>query len=100
MHKHNTRHNSNPAEPTNAEISRLAYSFFEVEGRLDGHDLEHWVRAREQLSQARSPGNKSQTCASPDSTLTNNQEEENVFSADPPRGRGEERYVQGSGLAA
>ena len=96
MHKHNTRHNSHPAEPTNEEIARLAYSFFEAEGRLDGHDLEHWVRAREQLSKARSPGNKSETSARPDSTLTHNHEEEKVFSADPPRGRGEERYAQGS----
>ena len=96
MHKHNTRHNSHPAEPTHEDIARLAYSFFEAEGRLDGHDLEHWVRAREQLSKDRSPGNKSQTSASPDSTLTHNHEEEKVFSADPPRGRGEERYAQGS----
>ena len=96
MHKHNTRHNSHPAEPTHEEIARLAYSFFEAEGRLDGHDLEHWVRAREQLSKARSPGNKSQTSARTDSTLTHNHEEEKVFSADPARGRGEERYAQGS----
>jgi hypothetical protein len=52
MHKHNSRHNSIPAEPSHEEIARLAYSFFETEGRLDGHDLEYWLRAKKQLSKS------------------------------------------------
>jgi hypothetical protein len=96
MHKHNSRHNSHPAEPKNEEIARLAYSFFESEGRLNGHDLEHWLRAREQLFKARSSENKSQKDARPESTPTNNHAEEKVLSANPPRGRGEERYSRAS----
>lgn len=49
MKKHDTKHNSHSAEPTNEEIAILAYAFFESEGRLDGHDLEHWRCAEEQL---------------------------------------------------
>ena len=81
--------------PQTEEIARSAYSFFEAEGRLDGHNLGTLGARQEQLSKARSPGNKSQTSAKPKSTLTNNHEEEKVFSADPPRGREEERYAQG-----
>lgn len=58
------------------------------------HDLEHWLRAREQLSKGRSSGNKSQKDARPENTPTNNDIEEKVLSARHPRGRGEERHAQ------
>jgi hypothetical protein len=50
MPDHDSKHDSPPAESDNEEIARLAYSFFEAEGSQDGHDLEHWLRAKEQLS--------------------------------------------------
>jgi hypothetical protein len=36
----------------------LAHSFFETEGRRDGHDIEHWLRAEDQLSNGRLSQNK------------------------------------------
>lgn len=96
MHKHNLRHNSHLAEPTNEEIARLAYSFFETEGRLDGHDLEHWLRAREQLSKSYSSRTKPQKDARSKSTPINNDAEEKIPAVRPPPGRGEERYAQAS----
>ena len=35
--------------PTHDEISQLAYSLYESRGRQDGHDLEDWLRAEQQL---------------------------------------------------
>lgn len=56
----NSEHNSRPAESMNDEIARLAYSFFESEGRLEGHDLEHWLCAEKQLARNRPSGKKTQ----------------------------------------
>lgn len=50
MSKQNFKQDTRHTEPTNEEIAALAYSFFEIEGRLGGHDLEHWLRAKQQLS--------------------------------------------------
>lgn len=36
-------------EPTQEEIARLAYFFFEESGRQDGHDVEHWLQAQAHL---------------------------------------------------
>jgi hypothetical protein len=96
MHKHNSRHNSHPAEPENEEIARLAYSFFEAEGRLDGHDFEHWVRAREQLSQSSSLRKRAEKDAGRERTSTSHDGEVKAVSVSPPRGQREERYVQAS----
>jgi hypothetical protein len=41
---------SGAAEPLNQEIAVVVYSLFEAEGKLDGHDLEHWLRAKDLLS--------------------------------------------------
>lgn len=71
MQKHNSIHHSHPVEPTNEEIALLAYSYFETEGRLDGHDLEHWLRAREQLSQSYTSRTKPQKEARPKGTPIN-----------------------------
>jgi hypothetical protein len=35
--------------PTHNEIAQLAYSLYESGGRRDGHDLEDWLRAEQQL---------------------------------------------------
>jgi hypothetical protein len=35
--------------PTHPEIAQLAYCLYELRGRQDGHDLEDWLRAEQQL---------------------------------------------------
>jgi hypothetical protein len=35
--------------PTHEEIAQLAYSLYESRGRQDGHHLEDWLRAEQQL---------------------------------------------------
>lgn len=41
------------AEPQNLEeqIRRRAYELYEAQGRQDGHDLDDWLRAEEQVTQ-------------------------------------------------
>ena len=36
--------------PTHDEIAQLTYSLYESRGRRDGHDLEDWLRAEQQLA--------------------------------------------------
>lgn len=80
MNTQNLKHDSHPTEPANEEIAALAYSFFETTGRLDGHDLEHWLRAEEQLTKGRSPMKKSRNGARTKSTPTNHNPKEKVVS--------------------
>ncbi|MGB5106005.1 MAG: DUF2934 domain-containing protein [Candidatus Zixiibacteriota bacterium] len=49
MNKYNPKHNLHTAERQNEDIAELAHSFFETEGRRNGHDVEHWLRAEYQL---------------------------------------------------
>ena len=35
--------------PTREEIAQLAYYFYELRGRQNGHDLEDWLRAEQEL---------------------------------------------------
>ena len=35
--------------PTQVEISKLAYSLYESRSRQDGHDIEDWLAAEQQL---------------------------------------------------
>jgi hypothetical protein len=35
--------------PTNAEISRLAYQYYEQRGRQTGRDVEDWLNAKREL---------------------------------------------------
>ncbi|HEV7510195.1 MAG TPA: DUF2934 domain-containing protein [Candidatus Acidoferrum sp.] len=35
--------------PTHDEITQLAFSLYESHGRQDGHDVEDWLRAEEEL---------------------------------------------------
>ena len=50
-----TDHDEDPAmtwtidRPTREEIARLAYHFYEARGRRDGHELEDWLAAEQQL---------------------------------------------------
>ena len=60
MQNHNPQQNPRPDQPKNEEIARLAYAFFESEGRLNGCALEHWLRAERQLSQECASGKKPQ----------------------------------------
>jgi hypothetical protein len=66
MNDQNLEHNTHHAEPVNEAIAVLAYSFFEATGRLDGHDLEHWLRAKNQLAKGRSSGNRLQKSVKPE----------------------------------
>jgi hypothetical protein len=36
--------------PSRDEIARLAYHFYETRGRLDGHDLDDWLSAEQELT--------------------------------------------------
>jgi hypothetical protein len=36
-------------QPTSAEIARAAYDLWEQEGRPEGKDVAHWLRAETQL---------------------------------------------------
>ncbi len=35
--------------PTRDEIAQLAFSFYELRGRQDGHVFEDWLRAEQEL---------------------------------------------------
>jgi hypothetical protein len=35
--------------PTHEEIAQLAFNLYESRGRQDGHDVEDWLRAEEEL---------------------------------------------------
>lgn len=44
----------NPVPHVGDEIRRRAYELYERRGREDGHDLEDWFRAEEEVTQKRS----------------------------------------------
>jgi hypothetical protein len=78
MNKQNLKQNAHHAEPANEEIAALAYSFFEIEGRLGGHDLEHWLRAKDQLVKSRSPENGPQKGVKPEDPPARDNAKKNV----------------------
>jgi len=43
----------NPAPNVEGEIRRRACELYEQRGREDGHDLEDWLRAEEEITQKR-----------------------------------------------
>ena len=45
-----TRYADAQERPTPARISRLAYHFYDTRGRQDGHDVEDWLLAEEELT--------------------------------------------------
>jgi hypothetical protein len=38
------------ASPTRDEIARLAYHFYEARGQCDGHDVDDWLSAEQELT--------------------------------------------------
>lgn len=58
MRKNNSKQTSNVSEPREEDIALLAHSIFETEGRRDGYDIEHWLRAKDQLSVGRPSAKK------------------------------------------
>jgi hypothetical protein len=36
--------------PSRNEIARLAYQFYETHGRRDGHDVDDWLSAEQELT--------------------------------------------------
>jgi hypothetical protein len=36
--------------PTREAVARLAYHLYELRGRQDGHDMDDWLRAEDQLA--------------------------------------------------
>ena len=36
--------------PSRDEAARLAYEFYEARGRQDGHDIDDWLSAEQQLT--------------------------------------------------
>ena len=41
-----------------AEVAGLAYSYYEARGREDGHDVEDWLKAEQELKQRIQPSNR------------------------------------------
>jgi hypothetical protein len=41
------------SKPTPAEIAERAYRLYELEGRVNGRDVDHWLRAESQLIRER-----------------------------------------------
>lgn len=94
MNKQSLKSDSRPAEPANEEVAALAYSFFEAGGRVDGLALEHWFRAKKQLSKVCSSENKSPTGTQTGNDEAKNDTAEKSFAAHAPRRRGKDRQSQ------
>lgn len=46
------------SKPTNEEIAARAYGIYVSEGRTEGRDMDHWLRAEAELiAERRKPGN-------------------------------------------
>jgi hypothetical protein len=45
-----TRYTDAKERPTPAQIGQLAYHFYETRGRQDGHDVEDWLLAEDELT--------------------------------------------------
>jgi len=43
----------NPVPNVQDEIRRRAYELYEQRGREDGHDMDDWLRAEEEITQKR-----------------------------------------------
>jgi hypothetical protein len=53
----NPDQNPAPSEPTDEEIALCAYRIWLHEGCPVGHDQEHWLKAKEQLTAAKAREN-------------------------------------------
>jgi hypothetical protein len=45
-----TKYTGGRSYPTREEIAGLAYRFYEMHGRRDGHDVEDWLAAEGELT--------------------------------------------------
>ena len=45
-----TKYTGGQERPSRDEIARLAYRFYETGGRRDGHDVDDWLSAEQQLT--------------------------------------------------
>ena len=45
-----TKYTGGRARPSRDEIARLAYHFYETNGRRDGHDVDDWLSAERELA--------------------------------------------------
>jgi Protein of unknown function (DUF2934) len=44
-----TKPTGDDERPSRAEIARLAYHFYEMHGRQEGHDVDDWLSAEREL---------------------------------------------------
>jgi hypothetical protein len=94
MNTQNLKPDSRLTEPANEEVAELAYSFFVAGGRVDGLALEHWLRAKEQLSKVCSSENKSPTGTQTGNDQAKNDTAEKTSAAHTPRRRGKDHQSQ------
>jgi hypothetical protein len=45
-----TKYTGDRENPSAAEIARLAYQFYEMRGRRNGHDVDDWLSAERDLT--------------------------------------------------
>jgi hypothetical protein len=45
-----TRDTGGPERPARDEIARLAYHFYQTRGQRDGHDVDDWLSAEQELT--------------------------------------------------
>ena len=45
-----TKYTGGRERPLRDEIARLAYQFYETRGRRDGHDVDDWLSAEQELT--------------------------------------------------
>ena len=45
-----THYTGGRERPSQGEIARLAYCFYEMRGRREGHDVDDWVSAERELT--------------------------------------------------
>ena len=48
-HMMGIKYTGDDERPSRGEIARLAYDFYEMRGRRDGHDVDDWLSAEREL---------------------------------------------------
>jgi len=44
-----TKYTDDHERPSRSEVARLAYAFYEMRGRQNGHDVDDWLSAEREL---------------------------------------------------
>lgn len=96
MSKQSVKFELDAVKPSTEEIAVVAYSFFEAAGHVDGHDLEHWLRAQEQLSKNLSSGDKSQIGAKTGNLSANSNAGWKALVVRTVHGKREDRHAKAS----